>query len=29
MAEVDKVPVGPYDMPLDAVLAPTGLIGIS
>ena len=26
---VDKVPVGPYDMPLDAVLTPTGLIGIS
>ena len=26
---VDKVPVGPYDMPLDAVLTPTGLIMIS
>jgi len=26
---VDKVPVGPYDMPLDAVLTPTGLIGVS
>ncbi|MEK9760301.1 MAG: 5-formyltetrahydrofolate cyclo-ligase, partial [Candidatus Puniceispirillum sp.] len=25
---VDKVPVGPYDMPLDAVLTPTGLIGV-
>jgi 5-formyltetrahydrofolate cyclo-ligase len=26
---VDKVPVGPYDMPLDAVLTPAGLIGVS
>ena len=25
---VDKVPVGPYDMPLDAVLTPAGLIGV-
>jgi 5-formyltetrahydrofolate cyclo-ligase len=23
--KVDKIPVGPYDMPLDAVLCPTGL----
>jgi 5-formyltetrahydrofolate cyclo-ligase len=23
--KLDKIPVGPYDMPLDAVLSPTGL----
>ena len=23
--KLDKIPVGPYDMPLDAVLCPTGL----